>query len=482
MAGRSPQHAGPRQRRCQRRLGRRAAGRGVPQLARGHLGPNSPGPYLAAPVAPPAPAGPRGAAPQAPPGGGRYRDPFTPDDLQVVLPGPDGRAAPRGPAAAWDNGPVRSQGGVWDVGPGHGPAAATLTRPGAPSRGEPVRLATKLLAEADTQATTIRQQASDQAAATIAAAQQEGAEIRRQAADQAAATIAAAEQEIAERRNAILAMTAELGGMAAYITENLASPPDVLPPTRPLGPASRAAAAALPAAPAAAPAAGAAAAAAAPAALEAGGRSATKPLPSPAARSARTARAGATTAAPPRKPRPAAAPGTDPGSTAKGRQVSAMRKSMAVLATLIVVGGVTGASEVGMHGLKFFLFRNAGAGAGNSQDLDENQGPGQPDAPGAHHDPVNPPAKGKHHKKGHHGKQQSIKSQQNNGNGQGNGNGNGQGNGNGRATATETAATATARTTAMATATATEQVCGRPARTGERTPKPEGEPRWPRRM
>ena len=168
---------------------------------------------------------------------------------------------PRGPAAAWDNGPVRSQGGVWDVGPGHGPAAATLTRPGAPSRGEPVRLATKLLAEADTQAATIRQQASDQAAATIAAAQQEGVEIRRQAADQAAATIAAAEQEIAERRNAILAMTAELGGMAAYITENLASPPDVLPPTRPLGPARRAAAAALPAAPAAAPAAGAAVAA-----------------------------------------------------------------------------------------------------------------------------------------------------------------------------------------------------------------------------
>jgi hypothetical protein len=97
-----------------------------------------------------------------------------------------------------------------------------------------------------------------------------------------------------------------------------------------------------------------------------------------------------------------------------------MRKSMAVLATLIVVGGVTGAGEVGMHGLKFFLFRNAGAGAGNSQDLDENQGPGQPDAPGAHHDPVNPPAKGKHHKKGHHGKQQS---QQNNGNGNGQGNG-----------------------------------------------------------
>jgi hypothetical protein len=30
-----------------------------------------------------------------------------------------------------------------------------------------------------------------------------------------------------------------------------------------------------------------------------------------------------------------------------------------------------------MHGGPFFLFRNAGAAAGNSQDLNEDQGPGQ---------------------------------------------------------------------------------------------------------
>jgi hypothetical protein len=31
------------------------------------------------------------------------------------------------------------------------------------------------------------------------------------------------------------------------------------------------------------------------------------------------------------------------------------------------------------------VFRNAGAGAGNARNLNENQGPGQPDAPGTHH-------------------------------------------------------------------------------------------------
>jgi hypothetical protein len=62
-----------------------------------------------------------------------------------------------------------------------------------------------------------------------------------------------------------------------------------------------------------------------------------------------------------------------------------MRKGVAALAVLAVVGLGTGGAEIGLHGLSFFLFRNAGAGAGNSQDLNENQGPGQPDAPGTQH-------------------------------------------------------------------------------------------------
>jgi hypothetical protein len=43
------------------------------------------------------------------------------------------------------------------------------------------------------------------------------------------------------------------------------------------------------------------------------------------------------------------------------------------------------AVKIAQNGFAFFLFRNAGAGAGNAQNLNEDQGPGQPDAPGTHH-------------------------------------------------------------------------------------------------
>ena len=82
--------------------------------------------------------------------------------------------------------------------------------------------------------------------------------------------------------------------------------------------------------------------------------------------------------------RPAAKPRTHPGTGSKGRQVRAMRKVVIALAALFLVGASSGAAEVALHGFSFFLFRNAGAGAGNSHDLNENQGPGQPDAPRAH--------------------------------------------------------------------------------------------------
>jgi hypothetical protein len=62
-----------------------------------------------------------------------------------------------------------------------------------------------------------------------------------------------------------------------------------------------------------------------------------------------------------------------------------MRKMVIALVAVFLVGGITGATEIGIHGFDFFLFRNTGAGAGNPRDLEENQGPGQPDAPGAHH-------------------------------------------------------------------------------------------------
>jgi hypothetical protein len=86
---------------------------------------------------------------------------------------------------------------------------------------------------------------------------------------------------------------------------------------------------------------------------------------------------------------PATKPPARPGTRKKGRQVRAMRKVMIAFVAFLLVGVISGAVEVAMHGFSFFLFRNTGAGAGNSHNLNENQGPGQPDAPGAHHN-LNP--------------------------------------------------------------------------------------------
>jgi hypothetical protein len=83
--------------------------------------------------------------------------------------------------------------------------------------------------------------------------------------------------------------------------------------------------------------------------------------------------------------RPAVKPAARKTSNTKGRQARAMRKVAAAAVVLSLLGAATGAVEIELHGLSFFLFRNAGAGAGNSRDLDEDQGPGQPDAPKPHH-------------------------------------------------------------------------------------------------
>jgi len=72
-------------------------------------------------------------------------------------------------------------------------------------------------------------------------------------------------------------------------------------------------------------------------------------------------------------------------ATGKSRQLSAWHKMIAALVVLSLVGVAGAATEIGLHGLSFFVFRNAGAGAGNARNLNENQGPGQPDAPGPHH-------------------------------------------------------------------------------------------------
>lgn len=88
------------------------------------------------------------------------------------------------------------------------------------------------------------------------------------------------------------------------------------------------------------------------------------------------------TAAPPS--RPATKPVTRAMPKARGRQARVMRKVVATFVVLSLTGVTTGAVEIKLHGFSFFVFRNAGAGAGNPGGLTEDQGPGQPDAPKPH--------------------------------------------------------------------------------------------------
>jgi hypothetical protein len=257
-----------------------------------------------------------------------------------------------------------------------------------------VELATWIISEANQQATEIRHEARDDAATARVDAKQEAARLVQQAADQAAATLAAAELQAAKIRAGILKLSADLGGVATSFTEDLLSP--AKPATKPAAdpPAklrTRAAAGVAP--PVTEP--------AAPSAAEPAARLATKPATKPAARSV---------AAPATKPGVSSRrtkPGTQAPGKAKNRQVSAARKMTAALVALTLAGIATGATEVVLHGPAFFVFRANGAGASQTGPK-EDQGPGQPNAPGAHHNakviPVKDkakviPAKGKHAKK-----------------------------------------------------------------------------------
>jgi hypothetical protein len=99
--------------------------------------------------------------------------------------------------------------------------------------------------------------------------------------------------------------------------------------------------------------------------------------------------------APTPQQRPAARPGATGRANTKGRQARAMRKAAAALVVLSLTGVTAGAVEIQLHGFSFFLFRNTGAGAGNSRDLEENQGPGQPNAPKPHHSAATAGTQGK---------------------------------------------------------------------------------------
>jgi hypothetical protein len=281
-----------------------------------------------------------------------------------------------------------AQGQVWDAGS--------------------VELATWIINEANQQATEIRHEARDDAATARAEAKQEAGKLVKQAADQAAATLAAAEQQAAKVRAEILRLSADLGGVASSFTESLLSPtPTATKPKADPPPKLRAQAAAGVAAP---PATEPAAAPAGPSAAEAAARllaaPAARAATQPAARPATKAAARSTTAVatkPGVSPRRIKPEPNDAGKT-KNRQVSASRKVTAAFVALSVAGVATGVTEVVLHGPAFFVFRANGAGASQTG-LEEDQGPGQPNAPGAHHNakvvPVKGnakeiPAKGKH--------------------------------------------------------------------------------------
>jgi hypothetical protein len=234
-----------------------------------------------------------------------------------------------------------------------------------------VELATWIISEANQQATEIRHEARDDAATARADAKLQAARLVQQAADQAQATLAAAELQAAKIRAEILKLSADLGGVATSFTEGLLSP--AKPATEP-----------------------AARLATNPAAKPAG-----RPAPKPATRSA--AAAATKPGVSPRRIKP----DTQAAGQTKNRQVSAARKVTAALVALTVAGVATGATELVLHGPAFFVFRANGAGASQTGP-EEDQGPGQPNAPGAHHNakviPVKTkakviPAKGKHAKK-----------------------------------------------------------------------------------
>jgi hypothetical protein len=247
--------------------------------------------------------------------------------------------------------------------PGRGDAPPAYHRDAAGFQGpDTLQMAQQVLDVADTQAAGITQAAWDQANAIRDAAERDAAAVRQQAISQAAGMIEAAQREAAQTRAATQQLSDELARVAAYVIQNLTLPPDVwtAPP------------AAFPAAPADIP--------PGPGARPTATRP-VAPVPAPRPRPASPR---------PARPRPGP-PDARPAAKPAGRQAKAARKMTAALAVLVLAGVVSGGTEVALHGLPFFAFRANGAGA-SVTGLDEDQGPGQPDAPGAHHKTAAPTA------------------------------------------------------------------------------------------
>ncbi len=212
-------------------------------------------------------------------------------------------------------------------------------------------LATWIISEANQQAADIRHEARDQMAASLADAKHEASELVRKASERATATLTAAEQEAAEIRATVTKLSVELGGVAAQVSHNLAglATPGTKPLTSPAMPPV--------AAPAPEPVTGPQARPAARPATKPGTRPGTRPTSRP------TGKPGIRPAGKPGT-RPAAEPGSRPAPRAKGtpRQLKAIRVAAVVTAVLFLFAVGAGATEIGLHGISFFVFRQTGTG------------------------------------------------------------------------------------------------------------------------
>jgi hypothetical protein len=189
-----------------------------------------------------------------------------------------------------------------------------------------------IVLDAGVQAARLRRQASAQTAAICEAAEREAAKIQRQASMQAAAIRDAAEREAAQLQAIVATLSAGSGDLVR-LDGDVASQEAARLPGEP------------------------------------GTRTAGRPPTEPEAK-------------------PGTQRKTEPGTPAARRpqapprQLVAARVAAAATAGLFLFALIAGTAEVALHGFAFFTFRSSGTGeTGRNGGLQEDQGPGQPDAP-----------------------------------------------------------------------------------------------------
>jgi hypothetical protein len=230
-----------------------------------------------------------------------------------------------------------------------------------------------LLTGAEGEASKIRTEAHEQATAVRAEASAEAIALRAEASAEAARLRESAEREAESMRASLHAMTTELGEVAAFVTKRLTTPDSLVAEPK-VDPAKRRADPA-----------------------ESGIETESRPPGSKPGSGRPGAQAKAGTATEPQvepksKPTQAAKPGGG-----RARQQRAAKMMVIAVIGLMTLGAVSGTVELFLHGGPFFVFRAQGTGATNVG-LQENQGPGQPDAPSAH--PIKPHHQAKQHQPG----------------------------------------------------------------------------------